>query len=146
LNAAAARAVVDFDLVDDLFRHPPELPYGRRRLVGIARAVASDSSILLLDEPAAGLSDLEAAELGQLLRRLAHERGLGILLVEHNIAMVLDICDRVAVLNFGRKIAEGSPEAIRTDAAVVEAYLGTAASDAGNGLHRVTSTDAASRR
>ena len=121
--------VRDFDLEHDLERLPGELPYGRRRLVGIARALASAPSVLLLDEPAAGLDDNESLELGRQVRRLADERGLAVLLIEHDVELVLRICDRVLVLDFGRKIAEGTPTQIRTDPAVVAAYLGEPAID-----------------
>src|SRR4029077_13858520 len=86
--------------------------------------VATTQSILLLDEPAAGLDGEERAELARLVRRLADDWGLAVLLVEHDVSLVLDTCDRVAVLDFGVKIAEGTPDEIRRDPAVVTSYLG----------------------
>ena len=124
LAPTAVAAVREFGLEDDLDRRPGELSYGRRRLVAIARAVAASSSVLLLDEPAAGLSEAETTELGDLIRRLARDWGLAVLLVEHDVALVLDVCDRVAVLDAGRNLASGPPEEIRHDPAVVAAYLG----------------------
>ena len=126
LGAAASAVVREFGLEDDLDRRPEELSFGKRRLVALARAVAVEPSILLLDEPAAGLGEAETAELGALLRRLASEWGIGVLLVEHDVSLVLDVCDHVAVLAFGRLIADGAPDAIRTDPVVVAAYLGDA--------------------
>jgi sulfate-transporting ATPase len=124
LGAAATAVVREFGLEDDLDRRPEDLPYGRRRLVAIARAVAAEPAVLLLDEPAAGLGESDSAELGRLVRRLAHEWGIAVLLVEHDVSLVLATCDRVAVLDFGRLIAEGSPDEVRADAAVIAAYLG----------------------
>jgi sulfate-transporting ATPase len=132
LPAAAAAAVDEFELGSYLARMPPELPYGRRRLVGIARALAARPQILLLDEPAAGLDDHESEELATLLRRLASERGVGILLVEHNVNLVMSVSDRVIALDFGGVIAQGAPEPVRGDAAVVAAYLGTPTEDETN--------------
>src|SRR4029453_3984611 len=120
----AVASVREFALEDDLDRLPGELPYGRRRLVGIARAVASAPSVLLLDEPAAGLDETETSELGNLVRRLAEERGMAVLLIEHDVSLVLRVGDRIVVLDFGEKIAEGSPTEIRADRAVIAAYLG----------------------
>ena len=124
LPPTAVTTVREFSLENDLDRLPTELPYGRRRLVGIARAVASAPSVLLLDEPAAGLDETETTELGNLVRRLAHERGMAVLLIEHDVNLVLGICDRIVVLDFGRKIAEGTPSEVRTNPAVIAAYLG----------------------
>jgi len=125
LPPAAVAAIQDLELAADLERKPDELPYGRRRLVAIARAIAAQPSILLLDEPAAGLSDSESAEVSQLIRRLADEWGIGILLVEHDMSVIMGTCDRVAVLEFGRLIALGTPDEVRRNSAVRQAYLGT---------------------
>lgn len=124
LPPTAVTAVHDFNLMEELNRRPEELSYGSRRLVAIARAVASGPSILLLDEPASGLGAHEREELALLIRTLADERGVGILLVEHDVSMVLSLCDRVAVLEFGTKIAEGTPTEIESNPAVRSAYLG----------------------
>jgi ABC-type branched-subunit amino acid transport system ATPase component/ABC-type branched-subunit amino acid transport system permease subunit len=124
LGARATAVVREFGLEGDLERRVDELPYGRRRLVAIARAIAADPSVLLLDEPAAGLDETETAELGTLVRRIADEWGLAVLLVEHDVSLVLSTCDRVTVLHFGQRIAEGTPDEIRDDPAVITAYLG----------------------
>ncbi|CAM3213436.1 branched-chain amino acid ABC transporter permease/ATP-binding protein [Nocardioides dubius] len=124
LSDTVRAAVAELELEDALDLRPDELSYGRRRLVAIARAVASRPSILLLDEPAAGLDENESAELGRLIRRLADTWGIGILLIEHDVPMVLAHADRVLVLDFGVTIADGTPEEIREDGAVRKAYLG----------------------
>ncbi|MFI0961287.1 ATP-binding cassette domain-containing protein [Streptomyces sp. NPDC021080] len=124
LTAATRAAIREFGLQPYLHRTPAELPYGVRRLVGIARAVATEASIVALDEPAAGLDDQETRELGELLRRLASEWGMGILLVEHDVELVMGLCDRVYALEFGKLIAEGAPAEVRSDDAVIRAYLG----------------------
>ena len=102
------------------------LPYGDQRRLEIARALASEPAILMLDEPAAGMNRNETTTLGATIRRLAVE-GIGILLIEHDMALVRAVCDRVVVLNFGEVIARGTPEEIALDPAVVEAYLGSGA-------------------
>jgi ABC-type multidrug transport system ATPase subunit len=103
-----------------------ELPYGRRRLLAIARAVAARPSVLLLDEPCAGLDETESAEVAGLLRSLADDWGLGILLNEHDMDVVMGVCDRVMVLDAGERIAEGPPAQVRNDPRVRVAYLGEA--------------------
>jgi ABC-type branched-subunit amino acid transport system ATPase component/branched-subunit amino acid ABC-type transport system permease component len=124
LTAAARTAIHEFGLRGDLDRKPSELPYGRRRLVAIARAVAQQPSILLLDEPAAGLGDFESEELGRLIRRLVDEQGMGVLLIEHNVDMVMKVSDQIVTLDFGRLIATGTPQELRNNQAVIDAYLG----------------------
>ncbi len=125
LSSSAVAAIRDFDLEHSLQLLPGELPHGRRRLVGIARAVASGPSIIMLDEPAAGLDDSETRELAQLIRRLADERQMGVLLVEHDVGLVMSTCDRIVVLDFGQVIATGTPAEIRDHPKVRAAYLGT---------------------
>jgi sulfate-transporting ATPase len=124
LTDAGVTAAKDFRLTEILDSHPDDLSYAQRRLVGIARTVAAQPSVLLLDEPAAGLDDWSTAELGRLIRTLAESWGMGILLVEHDVNMVMATCDRVVVLQFGRRIATGTPSEVREDPAVVAAYLG----------------------
>ena len=102
------------------------LPTGQARLVEVARALATNPQVLLLDEPASGQSDTEREQFSRLLRDLADD-GLGILLVEHDMDLVMSVCQRIVVLNFGRVIADDTPAAVRTNPAVMAAYLGTGA-------------------
>ena len=102
---------------------PTELSQGQRKLVGLARAVVAAQRLLCLDEPAAGLDTRESRAVGERLRELA-DQGQSTLLIDHDMGLVLGICDRVVALEFGRVIADGTPESVRGDEAVIAAYLG----------------------
>lgn len=125
-------AIAELELADVLARRPEELSYGQRRLVAIARAVAAGPSILLLDEPAAGLDEHQTAEVGHLIRRLADDWGIGVLLIEHDVSMVMRTADRIQVLDFGRTIAEGTPAEIHSDQTVLKAYIGESEDEFGS--------------
>ena len=117
-------AVKEFGLEPVLHKLPDEISYGQRRLVAIARAVAAEPSVLLLDEPVAGLSEHESAEFARLVRRLADVWGMAVLVIEHDLNFVMSICDRITVIDFGRPVCEGAPDEVRRDPAAIAVYLG----------------------
>jgi sulfate-transporting ATPase len=129
LSPATVAAIREFHLEGCLQELPSELPYGLRRLIAIARAVATQPSVLLLDEPAAGLDSEQRKELARLIRRLADDWRMGILLVEHDVEMVLNSSDRIYVIDFGHLIASGTPSEVAANPAVRAAYLGEATDD-----------------
>jgi branched-chain amino acid transport system permease protein len=125
LLTEAALRIERVGLSDQMHQLAGSLSLGQQRIVEIARALCVDPALLLLDEPAAGLRHMEKQKLASLLRQLRAE-GMSVLLVEHDMGFVMDIADRIVVLEFGTKIAEGTPAAIRTNPDVIKAYLGTA--------------------
>jgi ABC-type branched-subunit amino acid transport system ATPase component/branched-subunit amino acid ABC-type transport system permease component len=127
LSAAAIEAVKQFELADIIDKRPDAISFGQRKTVAIARAIAAAPPILLLDEPAAGLNDHEAAELARLIRMVADDWNIGVLLVEHKVDLVTSISDTITVLESGRVLAAGTPREVVASQAVIDAYLGSSA-------------------
>ncbi|MGO4886153.1 ABC transporter ATP-binding protein [Anaerobacillus sp. MEB173] len=121
LKAMELLQLVGLDDYEDSFAE--NLAYGQQRRLEIARALASEPTLLLLDEPAAGMNEKETNDLFELIQKIK-ELEITVLLIEHDMPLVMKVCDRMAVLNFGKKIAEGTPEEIKNNQEVVEAYLG----------------------
>ena len=113
-----------FNMADMADMKAGSLPYGAQRRLEIVRALATNPSLLLLDEPAAGMNPSETAELTETIRRIRDEFNIAVLLIEHDMSLVMGICEGIAVLNFGRIIAKGTPDEIRNNPQVIEAYLG----------------------
>jgi branched-chain amino acid transport system ATP-binding protein len=112
------------NLIDRADEPAGDLPYGDQRRLEIARAMCTEPQILCLDEPAAGLNPRETADLNGLLRFIRDDSGVGVLLIEHDMSMVMEISDHIVVLDYGQKIAEGDPESVRSNPDVIRAYLG----------------------
>ena len=122
-TSAVERALAALDLEQLRTRSPSELSHGQRKLVGVARALTADPQLVCMDEPAAGLDTAESRTLGTQLRRVV-DGGVAILLVDHDMSLVLSVCDYLYVIEFGKLIAQGTPAEIRADERVIAAYLG----------------------
>lgn len=126
----AALLLREVGLIDRANDLAGSLAYGEQRRLEIARALGTDPGVLLLDEPAAGTNPSEKRDLAELIARINKDRNISVLLIEHDMKLVMSIADRIVVLNFGQKIAEGTPQQIQRDPIVVAAYLGTSADEA----------------
>jgi branched-chain amino acid transport system ATP-binding protein len=125
-HRAAVERIIEFvELEGVRYAHAGSLPFGTQKIVGLARALALEPSLLLLDEPSAGLSRDERDDLARFILRIKHELKLPMIWIEHDMQMVADLSDRIHVLNYGRTLASGAPDAVLSDPEVIAAYLGT---------------------
>ena len=124
LRQKAMELLAIFDLDGDAETLAKNLPYGQQRRLEIVRALATEPKILFLDEPAAGMNPQETAELTQLIRRIKEEFDITIMLIEHDMSLVMEVTERIYVLEYGRLIAHGTPDELQTNQRVIEAYLG----------------------
>jgi len=123
--------IIDFLEIEDVRRHlVADLSYGIQKKVELGRALAMDPQVLILDEPMAGMSADEKADMARYILELKDVRSLPMILIEHDMGIVMDLCDRLIVMDYGKKIAEGSPEAIQRHPEVIRAYIGEAAGPA----------------
>jgi branched-chain amino acid transport system ATP-binding protein len=143
LRARAMEALAELDADGYAARHPGSLPYPVQKRVALARALVAEPELLLLDEPASGLSEDEMRELGELIRVLSGR--MSVLLVEHHMDLVMRVCDQITVLDSGRQIAAGTPRQVQDDPAVTEAYLGDAV-DPGTDAAELAATDGGRHR
>jgi len=143
LRERAMAALTELDAEDYAGRYPGSLPYPVQKRVALARALVSEPELLLLDEPASGLSEDEMHELGTLIGHLSGR--MSVLLVEHHMDLVMRVCDQITVLDSGRQIAAGTPEQVQNDPAVTEAYLGDAV-DAEADAAELAATDGGTQR
>ena len=128
-RARASRLLGALGLADRADDSAALLPHGDERKLGVARALATEPSYVLMDEPAAGLTEAEVPDLIAVVRSVRDEHGVGVLLIDHNVTLILDVCDRIHVLDQGRTLAEGTPEEIRANIDVANAYLGGSGRD-----------------